>query len=77
MNPHTLAALFFPRLLQCRIMSPGRQCRVQWYKCTNVSDDPCFSNSSSSSNHFTIFTFLNTEMYGKEESQIDATITVY
>ena len=39
MIPKMLATLSFPHILQCRIMSPGRQCHLHWYTCTNVSDE--------------------------------------
>jgi len=43
-----LAAVLFPDIFQCRIMSPGRQCRVHRYTCTlvhvyKISDDPSAS----------------------------------
>jgi len=44
MNPLTLATLFFSRLLQCRIMSPGRQCLVPWYTSTCFRRNCCFSH---------------------------------
>jgi len=45
MTPLTLAILFFSHLLQCRIMSLGRQCRAHWYTCTlvHVSDETATS----------------------------------
>jgi hypothetical protein len=40
MNPQILAAVFFPDVFQCRIISPSMQWRVQWYTCTKFADDP-------------------------------------